>query len=195
MSDATRSESAVNAERSLLQLLRDGDEDAWNQVVSKNSRRLQTIARKMEGVTGRREGAEDILNSVFKSLYRRLKREDASSIEELSAFLKGMVDNKLKQRHARHFAQKRDVRRENYDVQALDDLKTKELTTVELQDEFRQIFDALSPMEQAVFELAFEGHSTLETARKLNYSQRSVQLCKSRIRKKVERLRVDEEIP
>jgi RNA polymerase sigma factor (sigma-70 family) len=179
------------AAKSLMERLRDGDHDAWGRLVKQYSGRLERLAGKMDPLSRRREGPEEIVNSVFKSLCRRLTQTDAPGVDDLSLFLKGMVVKKLHERRTRNTAQKRDAQREIYDPGMVDQLFSKKSTPsviVQLREEFCRILDALTAVEQAVFELALDGHSTREIAGILDYSQRSVQLYKRRIQRKAEEL-------
>jgi RNA polymerase sigma factor (sigma-70 family) len=191
MDTPTGNKTKTQASPSLIRRLRDGDNQAWTQLVDKYANRLEMLARKMDALSRRREGPEEIVNSVFKSLCRRLTDKDSPSIQDISLFLKGMVVNRLHERRAKNTAQKRDARRELHDAGMVNDLLSRKETPsviVQCREEFCRILGALNPVEQAIFELALDGNSTKEIARTLDYSERSIQLYKRRIQKKVESL-------
>ena len=175
---------------SFVERLRNGDPDAWAKLVTEYSSRLERLARRIHRVSARREGPEDVVNSVFKSLFRRIHRDGtAQPVEDLSAFLNGMLVYKLHERHSKHTAQKRDVRREEQrDPAIAHDLVEAQATPsayVQFKEEVCRILDALTPIEQAVFELSLDGYVTKDIAEVLDYSQRSVQLWKKPSRQKL----------
>jgi RNA polymerase sigma factor (sigma-70 family) len=108
--DSGRTETLNLAER-----YRRGDEDAARLLFDRYVQRLLELAgSNLPPGVARRFGPEDVVQSVFRSLFRAVK-EDRVKLErsgDLWAWLLQVTFNKLRGRSAYHLAAKRSVKRE-----------------------------------------------------------------------------------
>jgi RNA polymerase sigma factor (sigma-70 family) len=108
--DSGRTETLNLAER-----YRRGDEDAARLLFDRYVQRLLALAgSNLPAGVARRFGPEDVVQSVFRSLFRAVK-EDRVKLErsgDLWAWLLQVTFNKLRGRSAYHLAGKRSVKRE-----------------------------------------------------------------------------------
>jgi len=180
--------------QTLLSLLRTGDEQAARQVFDAYVNSLLRLARKrISQRLARRVDPEDIVQSVFRTFFRRVKEGKLLIVEEddLGKLLTRIPARKALRQVARHTAAKRDCGREG-DPDAPSPLA--ELASVEPSPEIVVAFldllehflDALRPQDRQILEMRLEGYGTLEIAQKLGTSDRHIRRVLEHIRAVIE---------
>jgi RNA polymerase sigma-70 factor (ECF subfamily) len=180
--------------QTLLSLLRTGDEKAAQQVFDAYVNSLLQLARKRIGQRlARRVDPEDIVQSVFRTFFRRVKEGRLLIAEEddLGKLLTRITVRKALRQAARHTAAKRDCTREG-DADA--PLVLAELSAgqpspeivVAFLDLLEHFFAALRPQDRQILEMRLDGYGTLEIARILGTSDRHIRRALEHIRAVVE---------
>ena len=180
--------------QSLLSLLRTGDEKAAQQVFDTYVGNLLQLARKrISQRLARRVDPEDIVQSVFRTFFRRVKEGQLLIAEEddLGKLLTRITVRKALRQAARHTAAKRDCMREG-DADAplaLAELPAGEPSpeiVVAFLDLLEHFFAALRPQDRQILEMRLDNYGTLEIARILGTSDRHVRRVLEHIRAVVE---------
>jgi RNA polymerase sigma-70 factor (ECF subfamily) len=176
-------------------LLRSGDEEAAQQVFDAYVNSLLQLARKRIGQRlARRVDPEDIVQSVFRTFFCRVKdgRLLIAEEDDLGKLLTRITVHKALRQAARHRAAKRDCAREgDPDAPAtLAELPAGEPSpeiVVAFLDLLEHFFAALRPQDRQILEMRLAGHGTLEISRILGTSDRHVRRVLEHIRAVVER--------
>lgn len=180
--------------QTLLSLLRRGDEKAAQQVFDAYVNSLLKQARKrISQRLTRRVDPEDIVQSVFRTFFRRVKEGQLHFEEkdDLGKLLACITARKALHEVARHTAAKRDCTREG-DSQApvvLAEVPATEPSpeiVVAFLDLLEHFLAALRPRDRQILELRLEDYGTLEIARILGVSDRHVRRVLEHIRAVVE---------
>ncbi|MBS0264280.1 MAG: helix-turn-helix domain-containing protein [Planctomycetes bacterium] len=98
----------------LLRRMRDGQDDAATALYLRYAKRLHSLAHKQSSAAvSRRVGPEEIVQSVFRTFFRRVKKGDYDipAGDELWRLLLVITLNKIRRTAIFHKAQRRDVRR------------------------------------------------------------------------------------
>lgn len=180
--------------QTLLNLLRCGDEAAAQQVFDTYVNSLLKLARnRINQRLNRRVDPEDIVQSVFRTFFRRVK-EGQLCIEEqddLSKLLTCITARKALRQVARHKAAKRDCGREG-DTDApvaLTELAAPHPSpevVVSFLDLLEHFLAALRPQDRQILQMRLEDYSTLEIAHNLGVSDRHVRRALEHIRAVIE---------
>jgi RNA polymerase sigma-70 factor, ECF subfamily len=166
------------SDRSLLGHLALGNSDAAGAFYSRHSPRLLAVARqRLSTVLSARLDAEDIVQSTFKSFFRRASTVGYVAPEsgELFNLLIVIAMRKVNARADYHFAANRDVRKtvasdsmdipDRGDEQRLSDL----YLTIE------EIFCRMTAIQQQIASLRLEGYSVEEISQACQRSKRTVE--------------------
>lgn len=178
----------------LLSLLRTGDEKAAQQVFDAYVNNLLRLARRCISLRlARRVDPEDIVQSVFRTFFRRVKEGKLVVMEEddLGKLLTRITARKALRQAIRHTAAKRDCTREGGPdaPMALAELATAEPgpeIVVAFLDLLEHFLAALRPQDRQIMEMRLEGYGTLEIARILGTSDRHIRRVLEHIRAMVE---------
>jgi RNA polymerase sigma-70 factor (ECF subfamily) len=176
--------------QTLLNLLRRGDEQAAQQVFDAYVNSLLKLARKrISQRLNRRVDPEDIVQSVFRTFFRRVKEGQLQIVEEddLGKLLTCMTTRKALRQVAKHTAAKRDCSREGdpdapiamEDVAAVEPSPEVVVAFLDLLEHF---LGSLRPQDRQILELRLEDYGTLEIARILGTSDRHVRRALEHIR-------------
>jgi RNA polymerase sigma-70 factor (ECF subfamily) len=176
--------------QTLLTLLRLGDEQAAQQVFDAYVNSLLKLARKrISQRLTRRLDPEDIVQSVFRTFFRRVKEGQLRIEEEddLGKLLTCITTRKALRQVARHKAAKRDCAREGDPdaPRALAELPAEEPSpeiAVAFLDLLEHFLASLRPQDRQILELRLEDYGTLEIARILGTSDRHVRRALEHIR-------------
>jgi RNA polymerase sigma-70 factor (ECF subfamily) len=181
-------------------LMRHDDEDArriWERYV----RRLLNLARQdLERAVQARLDAEDVVQSAFRSYFRRRADYDLADRDELWSLLVTITLNKVRNANRHHRRQKRDVRRTQcqggatgpegtgcaFDLMS-DEAPTPEETAALAEELERRLADleaAGDPDLTRVASLKLDGYSNREIAEVLGLTERSIERKLGRIRKR-----------
>ena len=181
----------------LIRRLRTGDDAVADEMFQRYARRLIGLARThLDGRLRQKVDPEDVVQSVYKSFFRRLEAEQLEVInwDSLWYLLTVMTLRKCAG-HAEYFqAGRRDVRREtpadDQDSKAswrgVVDREPTPDEAVLLTDTVEQIMRDFDPEDRAVIAMSLQGHSVREISESLKRADRSVRRLRERVRKRLE---------
>lgn len=164
----------------LLERFRAGDEDAALQLYFRYAERLLRLASKETGDDlGARFDPEDIVQSVFRTFFRRAAsgQYEAPEGDELWKLLLVMALNKLRSRSSYHRARKRDVRKtQSMDTgnSSLDPSCHEEAKNV-LRLSVEEMIENQPESHRDVIRLRIEGLEVQEIADRVRKSKRTVE--------------------
>jgi RNA polymerase sigma-70 factor (ECF subfamily) len=178
-----RSMSTPSEEQALVDLWRNGDEDAAREIAERYMERLLMLAqRRISQRLSSRVDAEDIVQSAYRTFFRRVKEGQFTFAEQddLCKLLMRITLHKTLRRIAFHKAAKRDPSQETeqgeHHRERLLTLLDREPTPeakCEFFDHLERFMSKLSPDERKVLELRLLGHSTEEIAKQLSTPERT----------------------
>jgi RNA polymerase sigma-70 factor (ECF subfamily) len=169
----------------LIGLLRGGDPSAARELFTRYARRLRAlVASRLRGPVASRLSPDDIVQSVFRTLFQGVAERAYSAPEgrELWGLLCVLALNKLRERVAYHQAARRDVRRTAGGVDALPDLDAE---TQWLGIEVDDLLDRFRPGDREVIYLRMTGYEVTEIADRTGRSLRTVERVLQRARAKL----------
>lgn len=179
-SDDFPNSSPPSSDQVLLARFRAGDEDAALQLYFRYANRLLRLTSKETSEDlGSRFDPEDIVQSVFRTFFRRAAtgQYEAPEGDELWKLLLVMALNKLRTRSSFHRARKRDVRKtqsiESNEAR-LDSASQEEAKNV-LRLSIEEIIEQQPDSHRDVIRLRIDGHNVQEIADKLRKSKRTVE--------------------
>ncbi len=199
MESANPEDSASNWE-DFVQRLVTGEPSSQVETVDRFTERLlHLIDRRLSPSLARRLDAEDVVQSVFRSFFRRSHEFSFRRSGDLWRLLATMAVNKVRKQAARHGAAKRDYRREQSlpaaDVTDLDGLQSLLRDTptpdqlVAFEETVEQLVAELTPLQRSIFQMRLDGDSLTKISSQLQKSQRTVRRNLQSIRARmVERL-------
>ena len=187
----------------VLARLRGGDETAAGAIFQRFTAGLLAVARgQLESWVRRREDPEDVVQSVYKSFFGRQVRSpfELGCWSDLWGLLTLMTLRKCADRVEYLRAQRRDVGREVEPTtevgalcwEALDRAPTPEEAAV-LTETVHQLLAGLDSDDRAIIELSLQGYTAEETRTRLGLSERTVRRVRERTRKRLERLRANDQ--
>ena len=170
------------SDRWLLWRFRDGDQDAATCLYVRYAKRLKSLVKKQcPAELTRWLEAEDIVQSVFLSFFRRARQGyyDVPDGEELWKLLLVLALHKIRDKSSYYHAAKRDVHltlggeggRRRLESQA--DAERSQLNHLQLA--VREILEELPPRCRVMVELRVEGYEVAEVALKTGRSRRTVE--------------------
>lgn len=177
-----RSNPQDATDRSLVRRLRTGSEDAATQLYLRYAQRLHALSRaKCSPDLKARVDSDDIVQSVFRTFFRRVKQGDydVPDGEELWKLFLVIGLHKIQSVGAFHRAAKRDVKAsvgsdgldQAAEVAANDDVASMTI----LQMTIDEVLSELSQSHRDVIQLRIEGHEVAGIAEQLGRSKRSVE--------------------
>jgi RNA polymerase sigma-70 factor (ECF subfamily) len=184
----------------LMVRLRAGDPDAAAQVFHRFQTRLIALAQRRLGAALRqKEDPEDVVQSVFKSFFRRQAagQFDLASGDKLWNLLTRITLRKCGHRLDYFRAARRDVQREVALGPTADDSRpgpealAREPTPVEaatLAEIVERLMRSLEESDRHIFQLSLQGESVAHISRQVNLSERTVERVRGQIRRCLERL-------
>lgn len=201
MTNPVEFESPVPSDRTLLRKFREGNQDAASEIYLRYAKRLQATARNQTaGDLAVRKGAEDIVQSVFRTFFRRVAvgQYDVADGEDLWKLFLVIGLNKIRSAAEFHHAQKRDVRK----TRAVDSDLYRALTSrnsdeqialVVLQMTIEDILGKIPEQNRELVRLRIEGHSVEEIAEQTGRALRSIERILQKFRKLLrEEIEVDD---
>lgn len=166
---------------SLLRGIRAGDEQAAERLFDKYLARVDALARREFGrEVWARVDTEDLTQSIFRTLFRRLKdgQYDVPPGETIWRLLTTVTLNKIRAVGAYHRAAKRDVRRTEGGARELIEQSKgvdDEAAARILRMTIAEIVEDLPPVHRQIIELRLENYDVLAISRKINRSKRTVE--------------------
>jgi len=182
--------SASEPAKDLLQRWRSGDQSAAEALYLRYAERLWTLAEREIGERLRRRvGADDILQSVFGTFFRRTA-EGQFSIQEsgsLWRLLAQITLNKVRRQAEFHGAGRRDMRAEVHidGGQVSPELFARTPTRDDIGvvlSELEALITELDPSETEIVRLTAEGYSVAEIGSKAGCSRWTVRRVLNRVR-------------
>jgi len=179
-------------EQALINLWRQGDEDAARQIVERYIDRLLLLARRrISQRLASRVDAEDIVQSVFRTFFHRVKDGQFTFAEQddLCKLLVRITLHKTLRQVAFHKAAKRDPGLETdqgehhrEQLMALLDGEPTPEATVAFVDQLEHFLGQLQPQERQILEMRLQGYSNDEIAKQLNVYDRKIRRVIEHIR-------------
>ena len=171
-------------ENALVELWRQGDENAARAIVDRYVDRLMTLARRrLSQRLASRVDPEDIVQSAFRSFFARAKegRFVFAEQDDLCKLLVRMTLHKTLRQVAFHKAAKRNPSAETEQgehhqerlLALLDGEPTAE-TEVAFLDQLEHFFAQLRPQERQILEMRMQGYSNDEIAAQLGIYDRKI---------------------
>ncbi len=191
--------SSESSDRSLLQRLRRGEDDAATMLYMRYAHRLLALTRSQVSTElAAQVEAEDIVQSVFMSFFRKASQGyyDVPSGEDLWRLLLVITLNKIRAKGNYFRAAKRDVRLISGGEFPDGDpgmVAPNEAALHELQMVIREVLAQLSPKSAQIVELRIGGYETAEIARRVECSLRTVERVIQDFRRRLSRLLQPEE--
>jgi RNA polymerase sigma-70 factor (ECF subfamily) len=179
-------------DETLLQQVRQGNQDAATQLYSRYVERLRALAEaKCSANLARRLDAEDIVQSVFRMFFQGVRQGfyDVPAGEDLWKLLLVMALNKIRAKGAYHKAAKRDVRLtasvDAGDASLENHLKHSQQPQAFMEVVVKEALEHLDPRQREVVELRVQGHDIAEIADKTGRSKRTVERNLQEVRNKL----------
>ena len=168
------------SDHSLLRRFRQGNADAPSELYLRYASRLLALAEKQTGAElARRIDPEDIVQSVFRTFFRRAAQGhyDVPLGEELWKLLLVIALNKVRAAGAFHRAARRDIRATR-GGEALEEAtgrgRDEEALTI-LKMVVDELMDELPEAHRRIIEMRIEGHEIAEITAAVGRSKRSVE--------------------
>ncbi|SRR6266508_1996706 len=172
----------------VLARARQGDSDAFRELVERHSRSVFRLAYRM---TGNEQDAEDVVQESFLRAYKQLGRFESRA--NFGTWLYRIVANcsvdLMRAKQARHDQVRGDSLDETVDLASQDHAGPERLArSSEIDRRVREALDGLSPLERAAFILRhYEGRSIDEIGKTLGLG---VSAAKHSVFRAVKKLRV-----
>jgi RNA polymerase sigma-70 factor, ECF subfamily len=165
-------------DRSLLRRVREGESEAAVQLYDRYARRLLALAAKRTGRDlSTRFDPEDVLQSVFRTFFRRAARGeyDLPDGSNLWGLLAVIAVNKVRAKGAYHRAATRNVGNTTGDKPLLDVTEDDETALTDLQMTIDEILGDLPESQRVIVRYRIEGEQVADIALKTGRSKRSVE--------------------
>lgn len=186
----------------LMERVRAGDEQAAAAVVHRFTRRLIELARsRLDPLLRRKLDPEDVLQSVYRSFFHHHAQGQyqLESWEGLWGMLVIMTLRRCGYHRAHFRAACRDVHREasppgpDGSVDGLEllgrDPSPEEAAL--LAETIERVMQGLTPREQEILDLAFQGCSSSEISARVGRTERTVQRLLKRVRQRLETMHAE----
>lgn len=183
MSDAGNEQMDEPSDRTLLRRVRSGESDAATDLYLRYAARLQRLVHDQTGpALARRVGDEDIVQSVFRTFFRRAAdgHYQVGESEELWKLFLVIALNKIRKAAEFHGAAKRDYLRtvggSEHKLDARSACHSEdEMALQTLQITINEVLSTLPPGHPEIVQLRIEGYTVEEIASKTNRSLRTVE--------------------
>jgi RNA polymerase sigma factor (sigma-70 family) len=183
------------SDQSLLRRIQSGHSDASTQLYLRYAQRLQAlVASKSSPDLARRVDAEDIVQSVFRTFFRRAALGDYSvpEGEQLWKLLLVIALNKVRAEGAYHRAAKRDVRQtrggEAFEQAIESGRGNDEIALATLRMVIEDLLAGMPEANRRVIELRIEGNEVKEITELTQRSKRTVERVLQSFRARLEAL-------
>ncbi len=185
-----------HTDRSLLVLVRGGDEDAATTLYERYARRVFGLVESQLGDRLRASTEpEDIVQSVFKSMFRGVQagHYDAPPGTTLWNLLAVIAVHKLRRKAVHLSAQRRDAKR-NVPLEVLEDGLALDQSSLEfLEITVRETLELLRPLDREILSLRIQQYTVDEISVETGRSRRTVERSLQRSREQLASLLLDEE--
>lgn len=171
---------------SLVRRLQGGDNDAATQIYLRYAKRLELLAQKQCAPDVRaRFDAEDVVQSVFRTFFRRAERGEyvVPDGDELWKLLLVIAMNKIRANCVHHRAAKRDVRHTLSGPAIERSAGGDEIGLTVLRMVIEQALENLPGSYRQIVELRIEGYEVAEIAERTGRAKRSIERLLQEFRK------------
>jgi RNA polymerase sigma-70 factor (ECF subfamily) len=207
VSDAPHGPAVMTPDESfaeLMQRLRGGEDSAAHEVFQRYARQLVALARKqLHPQLGAKVDAEDVVQSAYKSFFLRHRagKLEVGNWNSLWKLLLLITLRKCADRVEYFRAERRNTSREVSRDQPPSESGTwleaidREPTPVEaaiLTETVQHLLSVLEIDERPILELSLQGYTTQEISEQLGRAERSVRRLRERVRKRLERMQVED---
>ena len=184
--------SDSSSERSPLEALQAGDEDAARQLFDRYAEQLVILARRrISQRLASRIDAEDIVQSVFRTFFHRAKQGKfhLEEPDDICKLLARITAHKTFRQIAFHRRAKRDAGQETAQGDDAQDLLMKLMMAepspeeaIAFLDQLQHFLAKLEDEERRILELRMEGYNNVEIAQRLGISDRKIRRLMERVR-------------
>ncbi len=182
-------------DRSLVVLVRGGDEDAATALYERYARRVFGLVEAQLGDRLRANTEpEDVVQSVFKSMFRGVQsgHYDAPPGTTLWNLLAVIAVHKLRRKAGHHSAQCRDSRR-NVSLEVIEEGISFDQSSIEfLEVSVRETLELLRPLDRDILSLRIQRYTVDEISEETGRSRRTVERSLQRSRERLANLLLDE---
>ena len=189
------------SDRSLLGRIRRGQGDAATLLYMRYADRLRALASaQCSPHLARRVEPDDIVQSVFRTFFRRVSRGDydVPGGEELWKLFLVIALNKIRAAGAFHRAAKRDVRLsvggEGFDRAVQSEARADEMPLTILRLVIEEVLVGLPPSHRQIVELRIEEYDVAEIALKTERSKRTVERVLQQFRQRLSAILYEPEV-
>ncbi|MEM7316653.1 MAG: sigma-70 family RNA polymerase sigma factor [Planctomycetota bacterium] len=196
--DDANDEEADRTDHSLVRAIRFGDDVAAADLFDRYIGRLRSLAtRQLAGEISGRVDSDDVTQSIFRTLFRRLQGGQYSVPEGDSIWrlLTTIALNKIRTVGKHHRAEKRDIRK----TSAMEAELAAKITAGQDEAAFHilkltisEMLDGMSESQRRIIELRLEGHEVNAIASQVERSKRSVERVLQGFRGKLTQILSDE---
>ncbi|RPI88679.1 MAG: sigma-70 family RNA polymerase sigma factor [Planctomycetaceae bacterium] len=185
VTDGLASDGLSSTDRSLLLRIRGGDEQAAVDLYERYAQRILGLVRnQMASHLRARHEPEDIVQSVFKSIFRGIQSGvySAPGSGSLWSLISVVAVHKVRKTATRQAASRRDDRRTT-SLDGVDDSQLLATHSPEMYElMIREILESLADPERQVVVLRLQGFTVEEVSDRVSLSRRSVErlLCSAR---------------
>ena len=194
---STQASDLSATDRSLVVMMRAGDQDAATLLYERYAKRVFGLVRSQLGqrLSSTTE-PDDIVQSVFKSIFRRVQSGNYDAPDETTLWnlLAVIAVNKLRGKANYHGAQRRDIDRiESLESEVGESMRVAESASIEfLEICIREALDLLRPTDQQILSLRIQSFTIDEISEQTGRSKRTVERSLQQSRKRLSDLLLDE---
>jgi RNA polymerase sigma-70 factor (ECF subfamily) len=190
---ASQAGAPAPTDRSLLRRLRGGSEDAATELYLRYASRLHALAKAQSSPDlARRVDPEDVVQSVFRTFFRRAARGEyeVPAGEELWKLFLVIALNKIRAIGAHHRAAKRDVRlsapADAIEFASPAAAQPDEAALTLLRLTVAELLESLPDAQRRIVELRINEHEVQEIARLTGRSKRTVERVLQQFRSRLD---------
>ena len=177
--DAESPDFDVKTDSSLMRGIRSGDEQAAEELFVRYAKRLKSLAnRQMAREISGRIDPEDVTQSIFRTLFRRLQAGQYSvpQGDSIWRLLVTIALNKIRSVGAFHRAAKRDIRKSaSLDAEVSRQTADDELAVNVLRMTIEELLSDLTDSQRKIIHLRLEGNTVAEISKGAGRSRRTVE--------------------
>lgn len=186
---------APTTDASLLRRYRRGDDDAATELYLRYAERMRNLAEaQTSNDLKQRIGSDDIIQSVFRTFFRRAAQGeyDIPEGDELWKLLLVIGLNKIRTLGAFHNAAKRDVRNTKlgptFEATLDSEQGSDQISLAILKMTIDELLEPLPEAHQQIIQLRIEGNEVAEIAANVGRSKRSVERILQEFRNNLDKL-------
>lgn len=187
--------SGLDSDRNLLEQFRNGDTNASTVLYLKYADRLLGLTHKKSSAElARQVDAEDIVQSVFRTFFRRVEdgQYEVPEGQDIWKLLLVIALNKLRTTATYHRAAKRDTRRTVSGMTSLENVSNRrendEQAYLSLKMVIDDVMSGMLEVNQLIVKLRIEGFEVSEIAEKTRRSKRTVERVLQEFRQRLSQL-------